>query len=102
MPLKVHVNFHCFFVFQIMGLNPPFGVKAALANRFINQALKFNPKILILIVPKETKRYYSLFTLLEFDLLNLCRFSICISHIVSMIIVYSFLLLDWTKNMNTI
>ncbi|XP_078162087.1 EDM2-like protein1 isoform X2 [Carex rostrata] len=40
----------------IMGLNPPFGVKAALANRFIDQALKFNPKILILIVPKETKR----------------------------------------------
>ncbi|XP_065862485.1 protein ENHANCED DOWNY MILDEW 2 isoform X2 [Euphorbia lathyris] len=40
----------------IMGLNPPFGVKAALANKFINQALKFKPKLLILIVPPETER----------------------------------------------
>ncbi|KAL3646057.1 hypothetical protein CASFOL_011237 [Castilleja foliolosa] len=40
----------------IMGLNPPFGVQASLANKFINKALKFNPKLLILIVPKETKR----------------------------------------------
>ncbi|XVF71803.1 hypothetical protein PTKIN_Ptkin12aG0068500 [Pterospermum kingtungense] len=40
----------------IMGLNPPFGVKAALANKFINKALKFRPKLIILIVPSETKR----------------------------------------------
>ncbi|KAJ3707830.1 hypothetical protein LUZ61_011535 [Rhynchospora tenuis] len=40
----------------IMGLNPPFGVKARLANKFINKALEFKPKILILIVPKETER----------------------------------------------
>ncbi|WCJ33020.1 ENHANCED DOWNY MILDEW 2 [Euphorbia peplus] len=40
----------------IMGLNPPFGVKASLANKFINQALKFKPKLLILIVPPETER----------------------------------------------
>ncbi|XP_056693369.1 protein ENHANCED DOWNY MILDEW 2 isoform X2 [Spinacia oleracea] len=40
----------------IMGLNPPFGYKAALANRFINKALQFNPKLLIFIVPPETKR----------------------------------------------
>ncbi|XVF71804.1 hypothetical protein PTKIN_Ptkin12aG0068600 [Pterospermum kingtungense] len=40
----------------IMGLNPPFGVKAALANKFINKALKFRPKLIILIVPTETKR----------------------------------------------
>ncbi|KAL5865328.1 hypothetical protein ACOSQ3_002842 [Xanthoceras sorbifolium] len=40
----------------IMGLNPPFGVKAFLANKFINQALKFKPKLIVLIVPKETKR----------------------------------------------
>nr|XP_011461090.1 PREDICTED: protein ENHANCED DOWNY MILDEW 2-like isoform X2 [Fragaria vesca subsp. vesca] len=40
----------------IMGLNPPFGVKAALANQFISKALEFNPKLLILIVPPETKR----------------------------------------------
>ncbi|XP_024032078.1 protein ENHANCED DOWNY MILDEW 2 isoform X1 [Morus notabilis] len=40
----------------IMGLNPPFGVKASLANRFIRKALEFRPKLLILIVPKETKR----------------------------------------------
>uniref|UniRef100_A0A0E0JJF4 Zinc finger PHD-type domain-containing protein n=1 Tax=Oryza punctata TaxID=4537 RepID=A0A0E0JJF4_ORYPU len=40
----------------IMGLNPPFGVKAALANKFIDKALTFKPKLIILIVPKETKR----------------------------------------------
>ncbi|KAK6238637.1 hypothetical protein QUC31_004106 [Theobroma cacao] len=40
----------------IMGLNPPFGVKASRANKFINKALKFKPKIIILIVPKETRR----------------------------------------------
>ncbi|KAH7674162.1 Histone-lysine N-methyltransferase protein [Dioscorea alata] len=40
----------------IMGLNPPFGVKASLANAFIDKALTFKPKLLILIVPKETKR----------------------------------------------
>lgn len=44
---------------QIMGLNPPFGVKASLANAFIDKALTFKPKLLILIVPKETKRFYS-------------------------------------------
>ncbi|KAL6284128.1 hypothetical protein ACE6H2_015057 [Prunus campanulata] len=41
---------------EIMGLNPPFGVKASLANKFIDKALEFNPKILILIVPPETQR----------------------------------------------
>ncbi|XVE72493.1 hypothetical protein DITRI_Ditri11bG0043500 [Diplodiscus trichospermus] len=40
----------------IMGLNPPFGVKASRANMFINKALKFRPKLIILIVPKETRR----------------------------------------------
>ncbi|KAK8527158.1 hypothetical protein V6N12_054382 [Hibiscus sabdariffa] len=40
----------------IMGLNPPFGVKAALANKFIDKALEFKPKLLILIVPPETER----------------------------------------------
>ncbi|ESQ42912.1 hypothetical protein EUTSA_v10012452mg [Eutrema salsugineum] len=40
----------------IMGLNPPFGVKASLANSFIAKALEFRPKILILIVPPETER----------------------------------------------
>lgn len=39
-----------------MGLNPPFGVNAALANKFIDKALEFNPKLLILIVPAETER----------------------------------------------
>lgn len=39
-----------------MGLNPPFGVKASLANKFIDKALTFKPKLVILIVPKETKR----------------------------------------------
>ncbi|KAM6553990.1 hypothetical protein CsatB_014752 [Cannabis sativa] len=40
----------------IMGLNPPFGVRACLANKFIDKALEFNPKLLILIVPQETER----------------------------------------------
>ncbi|XP_020111332.1 protein ENHANCED DOWNY MILDEW 2-like isoform X2 [Ananas comosus] len=40
----------------IMGLNPPFGLKGCLANEFINKALTFKPKLLILIVPKETQR----------------------------------------------
>ncbi|KAG9148294.1 hypothetical protein Leryth_012239 [Lithospermum erythrorhizon] len=40
----------------IMGLNPPFGVEASLANQFIDKALTFKPKLLILIVPKETAR----------------------------------------------
>ncbi|KAL8243356.1 hypothetical protein R6Q59_009614 [Mikania micrantha] len=40
----------------IMGLNPPFGTYAALANKFIDSALKFKPKLIILIVPPETER----------------------------------------------
>nr|KJB42802.1 hypothetical protein B456_007G168700 [Gossypium raimondii] len=40
----------------IMGLNPPFGVKASRANKFINKALTFRPKLIILIVPRETRR----------------------------------------------
>ncbi|XP_038688579.1 protein ENHANCED DOWNY MILDEW 2 isoform X2 [Tripterygium wilfordii] len=40
----------------IMGLNPPFGVRGALANKFIDKALEFCPKLLILIVPPETER----------------------------------------------
>ncbi|KAL6554485.1 hypothetical protein OROMI_020158 [Orobanche minor] len=40
----------------IMGLNPPFGVQASRADQFIDKALKFMPKLLILIVPKETER----------------------------------------------
>ncbi|KAL0908131.1 hypothetical protein M5K25_022604 [Dendrobium thyrsiflorum] len=40
----------------IMGLNPPFGLNARLANQFIDKALTFKPKLLILIVPEETRR----------------------------------------------
>ncbi|KAL2319804.1 hypothetical protein Fmac_028773 [Flemingia macrophylla] len=40
----------------IIGLNPPFGVKGCLANKFIDKALTFKPKLLVLIVPKVTKR----------------------------------------------
>ncbi|GLT66604.1 hypothetical protein SLA2020_389610 [Shorea laevis] len=40
----------------IMGLNPPFGLRASLANKFIDKALEFRPKLLILIVPVETQR----------------------------------------------
>ncbi|OEL26184.1 Protein ENHANCED DOWNY MILDEW 2 [Dichanthelium oligosanthes] len=41
---------------KIMGLNPPFGLKAILANKFIDKVLTFKPKLIILIVPKETER----------------------------------------------
>ncbi|KAL8150963.1 hypothetical protein V2J09_020771 [Rumex salicifolius] len=40
----------------IIGLNPPFGVNGILANQFIDKALLFKPKLLILIVPRETQR----------------------------------------------
>ncbi|KAJ8750636.1 hypothetical protein K2173_015817 [Erythroxylum novogranatense] len=40
----------------IMGLNPPFGVQTVLENKFIDKALEFRPKLLILIVPPETER----------------------------------------------
>lgn len=40
----------------IMGLNPPFGLNASLANKFIDKALTFKPKLVILIVPPETER----------------------------------------------
>lgn len=40
----------------IIGLNPPFGVDATIANKYIQKALTFKPKLLILIVPKEAKR----------------------------------------------
>jgi hypothetical protein len=33
-----------------MGLNPPFGVKAALANKFIDKALSFKPKFIVSFV----------------------------------------------------
>lgn len=44
-----------------MGLNPPFGKNAALANQFIQQAVKFMPKLIILIVPPETERYHNIY-----------------------------------------
>lgn len=40
----------------IMGLNPPFGANATLANQFIEKALEFKPKLLIIIAPRETLR----------------------------------------------
>ncbi|XP_017699890.1 protein ENHANCED DOWNY MILDEW 2-like isoform X2 [Phoenix dactylifera] len=40
----------------IMVLNPPSGVKATDANKFIDKALTFKPKLLILTVPEETER----------------------------------------------
>lgn len=39
-----------------MGLNPPFGTNANLANQFIEKALEFKPKLLIIIAPRETLR----------------------------------------------
>ncbi|XP_065876607.1 protein ENHANCED DOWNY MILDEW 2-like isoform X2 [Euphorbia lathyris] len=40
----------------IIGLNPPFGTNASLANQFIKKALEFKPKLIILIVPRQTER----------------------------------------------
>ncbi|XP_074365523.1 uncharacterized protein LOC141706641 [Apium graveolens] len=40
----------------IVVLNPPFGVDGCLANKFIDKALTFKPKLLILMVPIETER----------------------------------------------
>ncbi|KAK7276900.1 hypothetical protein RIF29_18048 [Crotalaria pallida] len=40
----------------IMGLRPPFGVKTTFGNKFIDKALEFKPKLLILIAPIETER----------------------------------------------
>lgn len=51
-------NFHFQVLFeQIMVLNLSSGVEAALANKFINKALEFKPKILLLILPQEAQRY---------------------------------------------
>ncbi|KAL9255325.1 ENHANCED DOWNY MILDEW 2-like protein [Drosera capensis] len=42
---------------EIMGLNPPFGCKAALANRLINKALEFRPKLVILLcLPRQDRK----------------------------------------------
>ncbi|KAL2938737.1 Protein ENHANCED DOWNY MILDEW 2 [Bienertia sinuspersici] len=53
----------------IMGLNPPFGYKAALANKFISKALQFQPKLLVLIVPPETLRLDSRTDKMRYDLI---------------------------------
>eukprot|EP00271_Cylindrocystis_brebissonii_P000056 TRINITY_DN1004_c0_g6_i3.p1 TRINITY_DN1004_c0_g6~~TRINITY_DN1004_c0_g6_i3.p1 ORF type:complete len:1293 (-),score=211.39 TRINITY_DN1004_c0_g6_i3:1358-4936(-) len=39
----------------IMGLNPPFGVRASLASQFSKRMAKFEPKLIILIVPPNTE-----------------------------------------------
>jgi hypothetical protein len=57
-----------------MGLNPPFGVKASLANKFIDKALTFKPKLIVLIVPKETKRYVTYSCCPEYFGQHLLRF----------------------------
>ncbi|CAJ1971466.1 unnamed protein product [Sphenostylis stenocarpa] len=41
----------------IIGLSPPFSNTAALANEFIDKALEFKPKLLILISPPEIERH---------------------------------------------
>ncbi|KAI7744635.1 hypothetical protein M8C21_001244, partial [Ambrosia artemisiifolia] len=53
----------------IMGLNPPFGMNASLANKFIANALRFRPKLIILIVPPETQRLDSEKRRLKYDLI---------------------------------
>ncbi|KAK1406971.1 hypothetical protein QVD17_38581 [Tagetes erecta] len=53
----------------VMGLNPPFGIKASLANKFIENALLFKPKLIILIVPRETERLDSSRRTTPYDLI---------------------------------
>ncbi|XP_076922126.1 protein ENHANCED DOWNY MILDEW 2-like [Bidens hawaiensis] len=53
----------------VMGLNPPFGTKAALANKFIDHALKFKPKLIVLIVPPETERLDSFKRVPPYDMI---------------------------------
>ncbi|KAI3755638.1 hypothetical protein L1987_55443 [Smallanthus sonchifolius] len=38
-------NYELIITPKVMGLNPPFGVEASLANKFIDHALKFKPKL---------------------------------------------------------
>lgn len=44
------------FWVQIMGLNPPFGVNGSKASQFVLRATEFRPRLIILIVPPETKQ----------------------------------------------
>lgn len=53
----------------IMGLNPPFGKNAALANQFIERALRHMPKLIVLVVPPETERLDSEKQKCPYDLL---------------------------------
>jgi hypothetical protein len=45
------------FNVQVIGLNPPFGVKASLSDQFISHALIFRPRLVVLITPPQTKTY---------------------------------------------
>ncbi len=38
----------------IIGLNPPYGMNNVLAQKFQDHALKFRPRIIVLIVPPST------------------------------------------------
>lgn len=38
----------------VIGLNPPFGKNNALARKFVEQAVKFWPAVIVLIVPPDT------------------------------------------------
>lgn len=39
----------------VIGLNPPFGTRNQLADKFTEHAASFNPRMIILIVPPATK-----------------------------------------------
>lgn len=38
----------------VIGLNPPFGANNALANKFTFHAARFQPRLIVLIVPPTT------------------------------------------------
>lgn len=39
----------------VIGLNPPFGKNNALANKFVERAELFHPRLIVLIVPPSTR-----------------------------------------------
>lgn len=41
----------------MVGLNPPFGVEASLATQFVAHAVRFRPRLIVLVAPAETNGF---------------------------------------------
>ncbi|KAM0024140.1 hypothetical protein Hdeb2414_s0022g00612211 [Helianthus debilis subsp. tardiflorus] len=64
---------------KVMGLTPLFGKNVALANKFIDSALKFKPKLIILVVLPETERYKYSYTHISMCVrLYICTCVMCV------------------------